>query len=112
MGQPTHKYWIMPRLSLYRPNRTNDYRFFDRTISEMYTIGGCDIFVHKYLGPKTGTGDPVDSGNFDPTQPNYTFEDPLFIQDVLLGENRDIFFPKLKEEKLTFLMSQQRQKRL
>jgi hypothetical protein len=79
----------MPRLSLYRPNRTNDYRFFDRTVSEMYTVGGVDIFCHKYLGPKTGTGDPVDSGNFDPTQPNYTFEDPLFIQDLLLGENRD-----------------------
>ena len=79
----------MPRLSLYRPNRTNDYRFFDRTISEMYTVGGVDIFIHKYLGPKTGTGDSVESGNYDPTQPNYTFEDPLFIQDVLLGENRD-----------------------
>ena len=79
----------MPRLSLYRPNRTNDYRFFDRTISEMYTVGGVDLYIHKYLGPKTGTGDSAESGNFDPTQPNYTFEDPLFIQDILLGENRD-----------------------
>ncbi len=79
----------MPRLSLYRPNRTNDYRFFDRTISEMYTVGGIDIYVHKYLGPETGTGDSAESGNFDPTQPNYTFNDPLFIQDVFLGENRD-----------------------
>ena len=87
--QPAHKYRIMPRLSLYRPNRTNDYRFFDRTISEMYTVGGLDIYVHTYLGPKTGTGDSVDSGNFDATQPNYTFENPLFIQDLLLLENRD-----------------------
>jgi len=79
----------MPRLSMWRPNRTNDYRFFDRTISEMYTVGGLDIYLHKYLGPRTGTGDSAQSGNFDPTQPNYTFEDPLFIQDLLLGENRD-----------------------
>jgi hypothetical protein len=79
----------MPRLSLYRPNRTNDYRFFDRTISEMYTVGGVDIYLHKYLGPRTGTGDSAESGNFDPTQPNYTFDNPLFIQDVFLGENRD-----------------------
>jgi len=79
----------MPRLSLYRPNRTNDYRFFDRTISEMYTVGGVDIYLHKYLGPRTGTGDSAESGNFDPTQPNYTFDSPLFIQDVFLGENRD-----------------------
>jgi hypothetical protein len=79
----------MPRLSLYRPNRTNDYRFLDRTISEMYTVGGLDIYIHKYLGPRTGMGDTEDSGNYDPTQPNYTQQDPLFIQDLLLGENRD-----------------------
>ena len=89
IGQPAHKYKIMPRLSLYRPNKTNDYRFFDKTISEMYTVGGLDIYVHKYLGPKTGTGDSAESGNFDATQPNYTFEDPLFIQDLFLLENRD-----------------------
>jgi hypothetical protein len=79
----------MPRLSLWRPNRTNDYRFFDKTISEMYTVGGLDIYVHKYLGPKTGQGDSVESGNYDATQPNYSFENPLFIQDLLLLENRD-----------------------
>jgi hypothetical protein len=55
----------------------------------MYTVGGLDIFIHKYLGPKTGTGDSTESGNFDATQPNYTFENPLFIQDLLLLENRD-----------------------
>lgn len=79
----------MPRLSLYRPNRTNDYRFFDKTISEMYTTGGVDIYIHKYLGPETNAGDSAESGNYDPTQPNFTSQDPLFIQDVLLGENRD-----------------------
>ena len=42
----------MPRLSLYRPERTNDFKFFDKTISEKYTVGGLDIFVHKYLGIK------------------------------------------------------------
>lgn len=79
----------MPRLSLYRPVRTNDYRFLDRTISEMYTVGGVDIYVHKYLGPETNAGDSVESGNYDPTQPNFTSQNPLFIQDVFLGENRD-----------------------
>jgi hypothetical protein len=79
----------MPRLSLWSPQKRNDYRFFDRTISEMYTVGGLDLYIHKYLGPKTGTGDSAESGNFDPTQPNYTFENPLFVQDLLLGENRD-----------------------
>ena len=89
MGQPAHKYCTMPRLSMWRPNKTNDYRFFDRTISEMYTVGGVDVYLHKYLGPKTGEGDSVDSGNYDATQPNYTVTDPLFIQDLFLLENRD-----------------------
>jgi hypothetical protein len=79
----------MPRLSLYRPQQTSDYKFFDRTISEMYTVGGLDIYVHKYLGPKTGGTDSIDSGNFDATQPVYSTENPLFIQDLFLLENRD-----------------------
>jgi hypothetical protein len=88
-GQAVHKYRTMPRLSLYRPNRTNDYRFLDRTISEMYTVGGVDIYVHKYMGPKTGGEDSAESGNYDATQPIYSNENPLFIQDLLLLENRD-----------------------
>jgi hypothetical protein len=76
----------MPRLSLYRPNRTNDYQFLDRTIAEMYTVGGLDIYVHKYLGPQ-GAG--TDNGNNDATIPNYDSTNPLFIEDLLLLENRD-----------------------
>jgi len=74
----------MPRLSLYRPNKTADYKFLDRTISEMYTVGGLDIFIHKYLGPSTG-----DPGDADATLPVYDTENPLFIEDLLLLENRD-----------------------
>lgn len=76
----------MPRLSLWRDNRTNDYRFFDRTISEMFTVGGLSIYVHKYMGPKVL---PDDGANGDATQPVYTESDPLYIEDLLLGENRD-----------------------
>lgn len=74
----------MPRLSLYRPNRTNDYQFFDRTISEQFTVGGMDMYVHKYLGPQTG-----DAGDADATLPVYDQSNPLFIEDLLLLENRD-----------------------
>jgi len=79
----------MPRLSLYRPNRTRDYQFLDRTISEMYTVGGLDIYVHKYMGPQTGGEDSALSGNGDATQPTYDELNPLNIQDLLLLENRD-----------------------
>ena len=75
----------MPRLSLYRPNRTSDYRFFDRTISEMYQVGGVDMYLHKYLGPLTNDN----TGNNDATLPKYDSTNPLFIEDLLLLENRD-----------------------
>lgn len=73
----------MPRLSLYRPNKTNDYRFLDRTISEMFTAGATDLYIHKYLGP-------TDQGaSIDYTQPQYDSLDPTNIQDLLFLENRD-----------------------
>lgn len=44
----------MSRLSLWKDGKhTNDYKFFDRRISEMFTIGGTGILCHKYLGPTT-----------------------------------------------------------
>jgi hypothetical protein len=81
----------MPRLSLYRQNKTSDYKFLDRTIAEMYTVGGIDIFIHKYLGP-TPTGDATidpSAENYDATQPGSKTADPTFIEDLLLLENRD-----------------------
>jgi hypothetical protein len=46
-----------------------------------------DVFVHKYLGPIVDTsGNP---GNADATLPVYNTENPLFIEDLLLLENRD-----------------------
>jgi hypothetical protein len=73
----------MPRLSLYHPTKSNDYRFFDRTISEMFTVGATDLYIHKYLGP-------TDQGaSIDYTQPQYDALDPTNIQDLLFLENRD-----------------------
>ena len=79
----------MPRLSMWRDNKTNDYRYLDRNIGEMYAVGGVSFLVHKYLGPKVGGDDSTDSGNHDATQPVYNQESPLFIEDLLLLENRD-----------------------
>lgn len=73
----------MPKLSLYRPNKQNDYRFFDRTISEELRVGGTDLYIHKYLGP-TDQGPSIDY-----TQPQYETMSPLNIQDLLFLENRD-----------------------
>lgn len=73
----------MPKLSLYRPNKQNDYRFFDRTISEELRVGGTDLYIHKYLGP-TDQGPSIDY-----TQPQYETLSPTNIQDLLFLENRD-----------------------
>ncbi len=78
----------MPKLSLYRPNKQDDYRFLDRTISEQLTVGGTDLYIHKYLGPQTG------NTSTDFTQPNYDALDPLNIQDLLFLENRDRVYDK------------------
>jgi len=90
----------MPRLSLYKPNKGNDYKFMDRNIREQFDIGGTAIHIHKYLGPK----ERIDSQ--DPSEPNYGsglevdyitgeainpegFIDETNIQDLLFMENRD-----------------------
>lgn len=55
----------------------------DRTISEQFTVGGTDLYIHKYLGP-TNQGPSTDY-----TQPEYDSLDPTNIQDLLFLENRD-----------------------
>lgn len=42
----------MPRLSLYRPQKGNDFKFIDNTVWEMFQVGGTDVFIHRYLGTK------------------------------------------------------------
>lgn len=140
----------MARLSLWQDGRhSNDYKFFDRRISEQFTIGGTGILLHKYLGvnpqgvfistsaaqstpdialtfPNTNgvnvgdfvygvsiqpgttvttavgttvtlslpTSAAVPSGSSigfsaDATQPAYTNQSELNIQDLLWAENRD-----------------------
>lgn len=74
----------MARLSLWKDGQhTNDYKFFDRRISELFTISGTGIHVHKYLGP-------VDQGESgDVTKPTYNNQSERNIQDLLFLENRD-----------------------
>lgn len=73
----------MPRLSLYKPERGNDYKFIDRQVSEMFQVGGTDLYLHKYIGVNTS------EANATADQPNYSTLDVTNIQDLLLLENRD-----------------------
>ena len=63
----------MPRISLWRPNKTNDFSYLDRAAQEQFEMGGTGIFVHKYIGPETTDEDGAGE---------------LTIQDVLFQENR------------------------
>lgn len=74
----------MPRISLYKPEKGKDYEFLDRQIFEMFTVGGTELHVHKYLGPEN----PSDK-NATADQPQYDAVKETNIQDLLFMENRD-----------------------
>jgi hypothetical protein len=73
----------MPRLSLYRPQKGNDYKFIDNNIWEMFQVGGTDVLVHRYIGPGASAQGAT------PSTPEYSVDDPFQIQDLLFLENRD-----------------------
>ena len=74
----------MPRLSLYKPEKGKDYNFLDKTITEMFTVGGTDVFLHKYLGPKN-----PDEADATAGAPRYDAVKETNIQDMIFLENRD-----------------------
>jgi hypothetical protein len=74
----------MPRLSLYKPEKGKDFEFIDNRIFEMFTVGGTDVFIHKYLGPKN-----PNEADATADQPKYDAVTETNIQDMLFMENRD-----------------------
>ena len=72
----------MPRISMYKPERGNDYKFMDRQVSEMFQVGGVDVYLHKYMGPQLKNEGTAD-------QPVYDVMSVTNIQDLLFLENRD-----------------------
>lgn len=75
----------MPRLSMWRENHTNDYKFFDKVISEQFTVGGTGILLHKYIGTvaqansyvtsnTTGSGNVLYFGNVAPFEVGQTVQ--------------------------------------
>ncbi len=82
----------MPRLSMWRENHTNDYKFFDKIISEQFTVGGTGVLLHKYIGTvpqansyvianSTTTGNTLYFGNVAP------FEVGQTVQGVGIASN-------------------------
>ena len=75
---------FMPRLSLYKPEKGKDFEFIDNRIYEMFTVGGTDVNVHKYLGPKE-----IETAQATADVPKYDVIAETNIQDLLFLENRD-----------------------
>lgn len=75
----------MPRLSMYKPEKGNDFKLLDRVINEQFQVGGTDCIVHKYLGPVA-----PEEGTSTPSTPiNTSSIGELGIQDLIFMENRD-----------------------
>lgn len=87
----------MPRLSLWNSGKKGaDYRFFDRTISEFFGMGGTAVYIHKYLGPYqqdyalyNPDGSPIPALPTTPSTTVASGANERSIQDVLFLENRD-----------------------
>jgi hypothetical protein len=81
----------MPRLSIFKPEKGNDYKFFDRNINEMFQVGGVDIYFHKYVGIYDQGEEGTKDGDASPSQPHYSGDslNDRTIQDLLFLENRD-----------------------
>ena len=87
----------MPRLSIWNSGRkSDDFRFFDRSISEFFGIGGTAAYCHLYIGPyqqtepllnRDGSTVPAYDPSNPPPQP--VAGTVTSIQDVLFLENRD-----------------------
>ena len=73
----------MPRISLWRENHSNDYKYIDNRIREVFTAGGVGIWIHKLLASGT------QNSPGDPSQPVYLNESEKNIQDLLFMENRN-----------------------
>jgi len=66
----------MPKISLWSPTRTNDYKFIDKIAGEATDLGATGAYLHKYTGPKLDEDDGRAVSE-------------LTIQDVLFMENRE-----------------------
>ena len=78
----------MPRISLWNPVKGKDFNFIDRTVGEMYRIGGDGVLVHMYEGPTTTA-----SGSTDTSLTS--------IQDVLfLNNSNRVYNPNVIEMRM------------
>lgn len=85
----------MPRLSFWKEGKhSNDYKFFDRHILEMFSVGGTGVNLHKYLGAGADTNSATITivGEYIENTDTITISDPSACE-VGMYINTE-FFPK------------------
>lgn len=77
----------MPRLTLWKPTKTNDFKYIDGIVREQFHVGGTSVYIHKYIGihDQGETDDLTQSGSISDDTIGETV-----IQDLLFLENRDL----------------------
>jgi len=67
---------------MWKKGRTNDYKFIDNAIGEQYNIGGVDMWLYTYQGPKGN------EGSTDATLPDFSKGNGTSssIGDLVFGE--------------------------
>lgn len=67
---------------MWKKGRTTDYSFIDRNIAEQYNIGGVDMWLYAYVGPKQlkSSDDDITFQNGD------SQSDVSKIGDIIFGE--------------------------
>lgn len=66
----------MAKFSLFKSEKSKNYKYIDGMVRQMFQVGGVDMYIHKYIGP------------INPDDPNQAMG-PTAIQDVVFLENRD-----------------------
>ncbi|ENR0918564.1 hypothetical protein ACETM9_003361 [Salmonella enterica] len=71
--------------SMWKKGRTDDYKFIDGAIADQYNMGGTDMWLYCYIGPKNA------STSSDPSLPDYSGNtiDVSSIGDLIFGESPD-----------------------
>jgi len=99
--------FYMPRLSMWRENHTNDYKFFDKRISEEFTVGGTGILLHKYLGPQVAANAYVvtSSTTVGSNRLNFAnvagFEVGQTVQGINIAANTVVFSTNIAASSIT-----------
>ena len=69
----------MGKMTLWKNNKTNDYKYTDRVLDSFFHVSGTKMLIHEYIGTYDEKGNPLDG---------------VKIQDVLFMETRDRRYSK------------------